>query len=341
MTSPMVETGGVSRTGPFERFPPLHSMRSHCCQPDSALKLKQRMEGLRFYQKNGSLESLWGKINFRWWTPEFHIPDIFSRKICLFWRDFQPTHLNTDLEHTTHPSAKTKKAYTSFQPQTPKFFCLQFSELNNLFSCHHIHKPFLIMRAMRSWPRLRRCGSAVQALTALTGPFPLRPTLRRPLSSVASERMGTCAELGCGPSAVSGHSKSGDLLGLTNETLESDWSLFKMDRKKSSSFDQGFFFVGTFFLSFYLEDGRFLLVGVLNDVDCVMLVVCLLIGGPWVWEEEDLGWRYQTSNYSSWRRVCHKLAVRWAHVAWDVVFWGYFWKLTGFNFRQGCVLVTS
>mmetsp|Transcript_19880 Transcript_19880/g.46238 ORF Transcript_19880/g.46238 Transcript_19880/m.46238 type:complete len:575 (-) Transcript_19880:52-1776(-) len=31
------------------------------------------------------------------------------------------------------------------------------------------------------------------------------------------ERMGTCAELGCGPSAVSGHSKAGDLLGLTNE----------------------------------------------------------------------------------------------------------------------------
>ena len=65
---------------------------------------------------------------------------------------------------------------------------------------------------MRSWPSLRRFGSA-GALTALTT---LRP-LRRPLSSVASERMGTCAELGCGPSAVSGHSKSGDLLGLTNE----------------------------------------------------------------------------------------------------------------------------
>ena len=31
------------------------------------------------------------------------------------------------------------------------------------------------------------------------------------------EPMGTCAELGCGPSAVSGHSKSGDVLGLTNE----------------------------------------------------------------------------------------------------------------------------
>eukprot|EP00913_Durusdinium_trenchii_P021465 g20173.t1 len=29
--------------------------------------------------------------------------------------------------------------------------------------------------------------------------------------------MGTCAELGCGPSALSGHSKSGDVLGLTNE----------------------------------------------------------------------------------------------------------------------------
>mmetsp|Transcript_123696 Transcript_123696/g.385166 ORF Transcript_123696/g.385166 Transcript_123696/m.385166 type:complete len:556 (-) Transcript_123696:332-1999(-) len=31
------------------------------------------------------------------------------------------------------------------------------------------------------------------------------------------ESMGKCADLGCGPSAVSGHSKSGDLLGLTNE----------------------------------------------------------------------------------------------------------------------------
>jgi hypothetical protein len=29
--------------------------------------------------------------------------------------------------------------------------------------------------------------------------------------------MGTCAELGCGPNALSGHSKSGDVLGLTNE----------------------------------------------------------------------------------------------------------------------------
>eukprot|EP00443_Scrippsiella_acuminata_P016526 CAMPEP_0115176838 /NCGR_PEP_ID=MMETSP0270-20121206/5074_1 /TAXON_ID=71861 /ORGANISM="Scrippsiella trochoidea, Strain CCMP3099" /LENGTH=473 /DNA_ID=CAMNT_0002589747 /DNA_START=132 /DNA_END=1554 /DNA_ORIENTATION=- len=29
--------------------------------------------------------------------------------------------------------------------------------------------------------------------------------------------MGKCADLGCGPSALSGHSKSGDLLGLTNE----------------------------------------------------------------------------------------------------------------------------
>lgn len=33
----------------------------------------------------------------------------------------------------------------------------------------------------------------------------------------AVERMGTCAELGCGPNALSGHSKSGDVLGLTNE----------------------------------------------------------------------------------------------------------------------------
>lgn len=33
----------------------------------------------------------------------------------------------------------------------------------------------------------------------------------------APESMGTCAELGCGPGAVSGHSKSGDLLGLANE----------------------------------------------------------------------------------------------------------------------------
>lgn len=31
------------------------------------------------------------------------------------------------------------------------------------------------------------------------------------------ESMGKCADLGCGPSAVSGHSKSGDLIGLTNE----------------------------------------------------------------------------------------------------------------------------
>jgi len=33
----------------------------------------------------------------------------------------------------------------------------------------------------------------------------------------APESMGTCAELGCGPGALSGHSKSGDILGLTNE----------------------------------------------------------------------------------------------------------------------------
>merc|ERR550532_606586 len=31
------------------------------------------------------------------------------------------------------------------------------------------------------------------------------------------ESMGKCADLGCGPSALSGHSKSGDILGLTNE----------------------------------------------------------------------------------------------------------------------------
>lgn len=31
------------------------------------------------------------------------------------------------------------------------------------------------------------------------------------------ESMGKCADLGCGPSALSGHSKSGDVLGLTNE----------------------------------------------------------------------------------------------------------------------------
>ncbi|CAK9052101.1 unnamed protein product [Durusdinium trenchii] len=36
-------------------------------------------------------------------------------------------------------------------------------------------------------------------------------------STANPERMGTCAELGCGPSALSGHSKSGDVLGLTNE----------------------------------------------------------------------------------------------------------------------------
>ena len=35
--------------------------------------------------------------------------------------------------------------------------------------------------------------------------------------SFSVERMGTCAELGCGPNALSGHSKSGDVLGLTNE----------------------------------------------------------------------------------------------------------------------------
>lgn len=31
------------------------------------------------------------------------------------------------------------------------------------------------------------------------------------------ESMGNCADLGCGPSALSGHSKSGDIIGLTNE----------------------------------------------------------------------------------------------------------------------------
>jgi len=35
--------------------------------------------------------------------------------------------------------------------------------------------------------------------------------------NAAIESMGKCADLGCGPSALSGHSKSGDLLGLTNE----------------------------------------------------------------------------------------------------------------------------
>ena len=43
----------------------------------------------------------------------------------------------------------------------------------------------------------------------------LLPRLARRFSSL--ERMGTCAELGCGPGALSGHSKSGDVLGLSNE----------------------------------------------------------------------------------------------------------------------------
>jgi len=36
-------------------------------------------------------------------------------------------------------------------------------------------------------------------------------------AGAAIESMGKCADLGCGPSALSGHSKSGDVLGLTNE----------------------------------------------------------------------------------------------------------------------------
>lgn len=39
----------------------------------------------------------------------------------------------------------------------------------------------------------------------------------RHTASANIESMGKCADLGCGPSALSGHSKSGDILGLTNE----------------------------------------------------------------------------------------------------------------------------
>ena len=206
-------------------------MRSHCCQPDSALKLKQRMDRLRFHQKNALCKVSGEKSTSVDELQNLTFQTFSHENLLVLKRFLKPTHLNTDLEHTTHPPAKTKRTSTHHSnPKNSKVFLFAIFRAKQLVSCHYIYsKPFLIMRAMRSWPRLRRCGGA--GAFALTGPFPLRATLRRPLSSVASERMGTCAELGCGPSAVSGHSKSGDLLGLTNETLESDLiRLFRLDR---------------------------------------------------------------------------------------------------------------
>lgn len=61
----------------------------------------------------------------------------------------------------------------------------------------------------------------------------------RPASSTSSagpEAMGTCAELGCGPGAVSGHSKSGDVLGLANEKKALQGSLQPPVRVKGDEF---------------------------------------------------------------------------------------------------------
>jgi len=56
---------------------------------------------------------------------------------------------------------------------------------------------------------VRRTLPAVRQGQSFLAPF------RLPHASVSS--VGSCADLGCGPSAVSGHSKAGDLLGLLNE----------------------------------------------------------------------------------------------------------------------------
>ena len=70
--------------------------------------------------------------------------------------------------------------------------------------------PLRPLRLLRPSSCLLRCSTSSSVSW--------RRNLRALSSTAASpERMGTCAELGCGPSALSGHSKSGDVLGLTNE----------------------------------------------------------------------------------------------------------------------------
>ena len=76
--------------------------------------------------------------------------------------------------------------------------------------------------------------------------------------SFSVERMGTCAELGCGPNALSGHSKSGDVLGLTNEKklgggLESN-CFWKVIKKMFQSLEH-VFFCFLFFLTFQKQLG--------------------------------------------------------------------------------------
>jgi len=71
----------------------------------------------------------------------------------------------------------------------------------------------VVSRSTRALPAAL-CGS--RQLTS-TGPSWLLRGQRHHASGAHVESMGKCADLGCGPSAVSGHSKSGDILGLANE----------------------------------------------------------------------------------------------------------------------------
>ena len=255
--------------------------------------------------------------------------DIFSRKICLFFKGVLTTwfssdafllktifnqHIqNTDLEHTTHPPAKTKRSLHIIPtPKTPKSFFFNDSELNNLFSCHCIYsKSFLIHEGHEILAKppafwQRRCLDRLDHVASVAASLELRC-------------VGTDGHL-CGVGMWTISSVRAFKEWRSIGTHQGDtWSLFRQIGR-NPSFDQGCFW-WDIFLSFIWKMA--FVVGVLNDVGGVMLVVCLLmIGGPLVWEEEDLGWRYQTSNYSSWRWVCHKLAVRWAHVAWDDVCFG-------------------
>ena len=76
----------------------------------------------------------------------------------------------------------------------------------------------LFFRLSQGDHRVTTAGSpASPAMRPLHLHRALRQSLVRWGRAFSVERMGTCAELGCGPNALSGHSKSGDVLGLTNE----------------------------------------------------------------------------------------------------------------------------
>lgn len=74
---------------------------------------------------------------------------------------------------------------------------------------------------MRVFSRLKRVTPAL-SLGCCRQPTFIAPCKflagSRHNAGASVESMGKCADLGCGPSAVSGHSKAGDLIGLTNES---------------------------------------------------------------------------------------------------------------------------